>query len=254
MKIGIIGAGHIGSTLATHFTKLNHDVSIANSRGPQTLKDVSKQTGAVAATIEDALMGAEVVVVTIPMNRVWELPRDLFDELPASTVVIDTCNYYPDSRDGTIPELEGKITESAYVERAIGRPVVKAFNNIMAPLLASRGLPPGSRGRIALPFAGDDEHAKKVVMELINAMGFDPVNAGSIADSWRQQQGMPVYCTNYDYHGVREGLAIANHRRLVELRQMNEALMKRLMAKGTPDQMVQAVRELHRREDHRKAG
>jgi len=140
MKIGIIGAGNIGSTLATHFNRLDHEVWIANSRGPSTLSDLERRTGARGATVEDALAGAGLVVVTIPMKNVKELPKAAFALVPDSTIVVDTCNYYPDTRDGTIPELEGKIAESAYVETQIGHPVIKAFNNIMAPLLAK--LPP----------------------------------------------------------------------------------------------------------------
>jgi len=140
------------------------------------------------------------------------------------------------------------------VEKQIGHPVVKAFNNIMAPLLASRGLPAGTPGRIALPVAGDDQNAKRKVMALADAIGFDPVDAGPIAESWRQQQGMPVYCTNLKEKGVREGLARADRSRLVEMRKKNEAVMKKAFTPGaSPDDVVKAVRELHAREDHRKA-
>lgn len=253
MKIGIIGAGHVGSALATHFHRLGHDVFIANSRGPETLRDVESKTGARAATIAEALAGAKVVVVTIPMNRVNELPREIFSKIPPNVPVIDTCNYYPDSRDGVIPELEGAMAESAFVESALGHHVVKAFNNIMAPLLATRGFPPGTRDRIALPVSGDETASKDVVMNLIDAMGFDPVDAGSIAESWRQQPGTPVYCTNFDEAGVRDALARADYRRLTEMRQKNEALMRKA-GKGTPDEMVEAIRKLHEREDVRKAG
>jgi len=254
MKIGIIGAGNIGSTLATHFNRLDHEVWIANSRGPSTLSDLERRTGARGATVEDALAGAGLVVVTIPMKNVKELPKAAFALVPDSTIVVDTCNYYPDTRDGTIPELEGKIAESAYVETQIGHPVIKAFNNIMAPLLAKLGRPRGEAGRIALPVAGDEPRQRRFVMNLIEAMGFDPVNAGGIAESWRQQQGTPVYCTNLDVDGVRNALRRADHRRLVEMRKKNEALMKGLFKTAEPEAVVAAVRELHRVEDARKAG
>jgi predicted dinucleotide-binding enzyme len=254
MKIGIVGAGHIGGTLATHFTRLGHKVRIANSRGPSTLKEVEEETGAEASTIEDALRDAELVVVTIPMKRVPELPRNLFQGLSEPVVVVDTCNYYPDSRDGTILSLEGKMPESAWVAQQIGHSVVKAFNNIMAPLLASRGLPSGAKDRIALPVAGDEPRAKEMVMQLVNAIGFDPVDAGGIADSWRQQPGMPVYCTNLDREGVQEGLLRADRSRLEEMRRKNESVMKSFPAGTSPDEVVKAVRELHEREERRKAG
>jgi predicted dinucleotide-binding enzyme len=213
MKIGIIGAGHIGSALATHFHRLGHDVLIANSRGPATLQELAKKTGARPSTVRVALEEAKIVVVTVPMNRVNELPQVLFSRVSPNVPVIDTCNYYPDTRDSMIPELEGVMTESAFVESAISHHVVKAFNNIMAPLLATRGLPLGSPDRIALPVSGDESATKEIVMNLINAMGFDPVDAGSIAESWRQQPGTPVYCTNFDEAGVRSALSRADHRR-----------------------------------------
>jgi predicted dinucleotide-binding enzyme len=253
MKIGIVGAGHIGGTLATHFTRLGHAVKIANSRGPETLKDVAKNTGATATTVEEALKDADLVVVTIPMKNVPDLPRELFSRLPEATIVVDTCNYYPDSRDGVIPELEGHMPESAWVEKHIGHKVVRAFNNIMAPLLASLGKPRGAKGRIALPVAGDDTRAKQAVMDLVDAIGFDPVDGGSIAESWRQQQGMPVYCTNLDAEGVRNGLQRANHNRLVEMRKKNEKVMRSFPPGTAPEAVVKAVRELHEREDPRKA-
>ena len=201
MKIGIIGAGHIGGTLTRRFRALGHDVAVANSRGPETLQSLAKETGAQAVDVHDAVRGKDLVVVTIPEKAVPKLPRDLFADVPAATVVVDTGNYYP-QRDGRIAEIESGTTESRWVARQIGRPVVKAFNNIMAKHLLENGKPKGASGRIALPVSGDDSKAKDVVMQLIDAMGFDAVDVGGLDDSWRQQPGTPVYGTDKDADGV----------------------------------------------------
>src|SRR3569833_1311537 len=140
MKIGIIGAGHIGGTLTRRIRALGHDVAVANSRGPETLQSLAKETGAQAVDVHDAVRGKDLVVVTIPEKAVPKLPRDLFADVPAATVVVDTGNYYP-QRDGRIAEIESGTTESRWVARQIGRPVVKAFNNIMAKHLLENGKP-----------------------------------------------------------------------------------------------------------------
>ncbi|SAL03304.1 NAD(P)-binding domain-containing protein [Caballeronia ptereochthonis] len=129
MKIGIIGAGNIGSVLALRFGENGHEVRIANSRGPASLADVARETGATAVEAREAVKDADVVVVTIPEAKVPNLPKDLFAGVPASVVVIDTGNYYPQQRDGRIEGIEKGTPESRWVEQQIGRPVVKAFNN-----------------------------------------------------------------------------------------------------------------------------
>ena len=218
MKIGIIGAGHIGSALAKHFTQAGHQVSIANSRGPGTLGAVAAETGATPATAEDAVRGAALVVLTIPLKNVPDLPNGLLSSLPATVPVIDTCNYYPRQRDGRIAAIEDGMVESVWVERQIGHPVIKAFNNIYAAHLADLGRPAGTEKRIALPVAGDDAAAKRAVMALVDAIGFDPVDAGSIAESWRQQPGTPVYTMDFDKAGVADALAKASPERTADWR------------------------------------
>lgn len=209
MKIGIIGAGNIGGTLARRFRALGHDVDVANSRGPETLAALAKETGARAVTVADAARDKDVVVVTIPMKNIPALPKSLFAAASPATVVIDTGNYYPQQRDGRIDAIEQGTAESAWVARQLGKPVVKAFNNIYAKHLLERGAPKGTKGRIALPIAGDDERAKGVVTRLLDELGFDAVDTGSLAESWRQQPGTPVYGTDLDADGVRRALAEA---------------------------------------------
>lgn len=212
MNIGIIGAGHIGGTLTRRFSALGHHVSVANSRGPETLRNLARESGARPVTVKEAARAGEVVVVTIPLGKVPDLPKGLFDGVPESVVVIDTCNYYPD-RDGGIREVEEGMPESQWVSRHIGRQVVKAFNNIHAQHLMENGKPAGTPGRIALPVAGDDARAKDVVMQLVGQLGFDAVDAGPLSESWRQQPGTPVYTANLDAAGVRRALSEAKRER-----------------------------------------
>lgn len=217
MKIGIIGAGNIGGALARRLTELGHEVSIANSRGPDTLREVEAETGATAVTAREAARGKDVVVVTIPEKNVPQLPDDLFDGVGDDVVVIDTGNYYPRHRDGRIDEIEAGTPESVWVSQQLTRPVVKAFNNIYAQHLRNHGRPPRSRDRIALPVAGQ-QPAKATVMQLVEELGFDAVDAGSIEESWRQQPGTPVYATDLDADGVRRALAKASPDRPADFR------------------------------------
>jgi 8-hydroxy-5-deazaflavin:NADPH oxidoreductase len=218
LRIGIIGAGNIGGTLTRRLASLGHDVAVANSRGPETLAKLAAETGAKAATVEEAARGRDVVVVTIPHKNIPDLPAGLFDGEPANLVVIDTGNYYPRQRDGRIAEIEDGMPESRWVEKHLGRPVVKAFNNIHAEHLMKYGKPAGTPGRIALPVAGDDAAFKEVVLGLVHELGFDAVDAGGLDDSWRQQPDTPVYGTNYDAENVRLGLAQASPERKPEWR------------------------------------
>ncbi|MCF4140429.1 NAD(P)-binding domain-containing protein [Streptomyces sp. Tue 6430] len=214
MKIGIIGAGNIGGNLTRRLTTLGHDVSVANSRGPQTLTELAKETGATPVEVTEAARGAEVVVVTIPLKAVPDLPSGILDGAAEDVAVIDTGNYYPQQRDGRIDAIEDEgITESRWTERRIGHPVVKAFNGTYAQDILDRPLPAGAPGRIALPVAGDDEAAKAKVRALIDELGFDTVDAGGIDDSWRQQPDTPVYGLRGGVDEVTRALAAASPER-----------------------------------------
>ena len=218
MRIGIIGAGNIGGTLARRLTQLGHEVSIANSRGPDTLAGLAQETGARAVTVEQAARAGDVVIVTIPEKSIRDLPKGLFDGVPDDVVVVDTGNYYPRHRDGLIQEIETGKTESRWVSDRLGRPVVKAFNNIRAQSLGAAGKPKGARDRIALPVAGDDPRAKQVVMQLVEELGFDPIDAGTLDESWRQQPGTPVYTGDFDADRVKRALAEASPGRPADFR------------------------------------
>ena len=217
MKIGIIGAGMIGGTLARRLVQLGHEVSIANSRGPETLTALAAETGARAVTAADAARSGEIVVVTMPQKAVKNLPSSLFADVSPAVIVVDSGNYYP-ARDGSIPAIEQGQPESAWVSDRIGRPVVKAFNNIFFKSLLEKGTPRGSEGRIAVPVAGDNSGAKAKVMQLVDELGFDAVDAGGLDESWRQQPGTPCYTNDFTAADLKEALASAERERVPEYR------------------------------------
>lgn len=186
MRIGIIGAGRIGSTLARHFAGIGHDVALANSRGPETLTELVAGIGGPqrAVSAEEAARFGQVVVVSIPYGHIRDLPAaQLRDK-----VVIDTCNYYP-QRDGHEPDLDDDSTTSSEKVRALtDSNLVKAFNAIAWEVLRDRGRPKGDPARLAIPISGDDEEAVAVVAGLIRDIGFDPVNAGHLGGGGRKHQ------------------------------------------------------------------
>ncbi|MER1027834.1 NAD(P)-binding domain-containing protein [Pseudomonas aeruginosa] len=218
MDIGIIGAGEIGGSLTRRLSKLGHKVSVANSRGPDSLAELAAETGATAVTVSEAARSGEIVFVAIPVWKIAELPKDLFDGVGPNVVVVDTGNYYPRERDGRIDEIEEGMTESRWVANQLGRPVVKALNTLYWRKLLNEGKPAGAPGRIVLPVAGDDEADKAKLIRLFDELGFDGTDAGGLDESWRQQPGTPVYATDLDAKGVRKALAEASPERKPEMR------------------------------------
>jgi predicted dinucleotide-binding enzyme len=209
VRIAIIGAGNMGATLASRLTRLGHQVTIANSSGPRTLADVAARTGATPAPITQVSSQADVVIVTIPEKSVPALAAGLLSALPEDTVVVDTGNYVPQLRDGHIEAIDAGLAESQWVQSQLRRPVVKAFNTIRPASLADLGKPAGAARRIAVPVAGDDPAAKAVVLELADQLGFDGLDAGPLAESWRQQPGTPVYTADLPLGAARQALADA---------------------------------------------
>jgi predicted dinucleotide-binding enzyme len=218
MRIAIIGAGQIGGTLTRRLTALGHEVRVANSRDPETLAELAAETGATAVWAADAATDAEVVIVSIPQKNVPDLAPGIVKSAAPGAPVIETNNYYPKQRDGHIAAIEGGQTESAWVAEHLGVPVVKVFNGIYWKHLLENGAAPGSEGRIALPIAGADGPAKQIVFDLVDALGFDPVDAGSIDESWRQQPGTPVYGKDYDVAATIAALAEASPERPADFR------------------------------------
>lgn len=190
--VGLIGSGRIGGTVARLAVAAGHPVLLSNSRGPDTLKDLAAELGplARATTGQEAAEAGEVVVVSIPVRAVQSVPPGPL----AGKVVIDTCNYYP-QRDGHFPELDsGELTSSELIQRHLPESaVVKAFNNIYYRHLESLARPAGAADRSYLPIAGDDAAAKAAVTAFLDSIGYGAVDAGPLAEGWRQQPGTPVY-------------------------------------------------------------
>jgi len=227
LNIGIIGTGHIGTTLVRKLTRVGHAVRMANSRGPETLAELAEETGAQAVTAEEAVQGVDVVILSIPLNKL-SLMKQLLAQLPDGVIVADTSNYYP-VRDGSIPALDsGGLTESEWVSEQIGHPVIKAWNNVLAGTFAEKGLPRGAEGRIALSVAGDDPAAKQTVLSLVEDTGFDAIDGGTLAESWRQQPGTPGYCTEQASDELRSALASADRTRAPLVR---DEVMKEVIAR-----------------------
>ncbi|MFC9359916.1 NADPH-dependent F420 reductase [Rhodococcus sp. NPDC057014] len=208
MKIGVIGAGGLGTSLVRKLTQAGHTVQVANSRGPETLADLAAETGATAVSAAEAGNGVNVLIVSIPFGNMPSL-KPVFDALPEDVIIADTSNYYP-FRDGKIEAVENGQVESEWVQERIGRPVVRVWNTLIEATLVNKGLPVGSAGRLAIPVAGDDANAKKVITGLVDDTGFDSVDAGPIADSWRIQPGAPAYCTELTVEQLEEALQLAD--------------------------------------------
>jgi hypothetical protein len=209
MKIGVIGSGEMGGTLARRWSEKGHTVRVANSRGPSAIKHFADSIGAEAADVRGAVEGTEVVVLAMAFPVAATLPKDLYDSAAGDVVIIDTSNYYPDVRDARIPEIDEGMPESIWTSRQLGRPIFKAFNSIMFYALSEFGKLEGSSNRLAIPVAGDDIRGKSVVMSLINDTGFDPVDGGLLEESWRQQPSTPAYCCDYDAETTLRGIRAA---------------------------------------------
>ncbi|MEV7417425.1 NAD(P)-binding domain-containing protein [Streptomyces sp. NPDC089919] len=194
--LGLIGSGNIGSTLARLAVAAGIDVVLSNSRGPETLGDLVAELGprARAATPAEAAAAGDWVVATIPLVNYRDLPAA---EL-AGKVVLDTMNYYPD-RDGAFPALDAERTTTSELvqEHLPASQVVKVFNNIYFKHLLDLARPAGAADRSGLLIAGDDAAAKASAAELVDALGFDAVDTGALADSWRFQRDAPAYALPY---------------------------------------------------------
>ncbi|MEB6336151.1 MULTISPECIES: NADPH-dependent F420 reductase [Serratia] len=236
MNISIIGAGSIGATLASKLSACGHHVKLANSRGPATIVDIARQANAVAVSREEAVSDAEVIILAIPFANHTDVATWL-SNAPAGVTIIDTSNYYP-FRDGAIAEIEQGKPEGVWASEQLGRPLIKAWNAVLAATLADKGLPDGAAERIAIPVAGDDENAKSIAMALVSDTGFEPVDAGQLAESWRQQPGTPAYCTELSPAELKAALQHADKARAAKNR---DVLLDEFMSAGetlTHDRIV----------------
>ena len=231
MNIAILGTGNIGKTLIQRLSAAGHDVNFANSRGPETINADILSSGGRAVTASEAVQDVDIVILSVPFNRIPEIAPLLAGIAPA-TLVIDTSNYYP-QRDGRIDAIEGGQVESLWVAEQLGRPVAKAWNAISADSFATKSKPAGSPERIAIPVAADSQDNRNLAMALVEDTGLDAFDAGSLADSWRQQPGTPCYCTDLTRREMPGALAAAEAARSPKRRDLSfAAVMERLSGSG----------------------
>lgn len=229
MKIGIIGAGNIGATLARKLAARGHDVKLANSKDPASIQELATQIGARAVTREEAVLDVDAVILSIPFARYPDL-KDTLSRAAENVVVIDTSNYYP-GRDGPIEEVDGGKPESVWVSEQIGRPVIKTWNALLATTLSEKGKSAASPSRLALPVAGDNPVAESLAQDLVEDTGFIALAAGGLDDSWRQQPGTPAYCTELTLAELKVALQAADKDRAPLNR---DALMNAFMSAASP--------------------
>ncbi|MEV3907183.1 NADPH-dependent F420 reductase [Streptomyces canus] len=244
MKITVIGVGAIGGNLAAKLSTAGHDVQVAHTRGPEDIRAEVLESGARAADLADAVQGRDVIVLAIPFGVAGKL-ADLFASVPAETVVIDTANYYPHLNEH-IEAVDNGEVESLWNAKQLGRPVVKAWNAALAETQRTRGVPAGTPGRLAIPVAGDTEEARRVAMQLVDDTGFDPYDAGTLADSWRQQPNSPAYCTELTLDELPEALAAADRVKDARIRDSVPERLATLPAAATLEDVVEMNRAAHR--------
>jgi 8-hydroxy-5-deazaflavin:NADPH oxidoreductase len=243
MNIGVIGTGQIGEVIIRKLRGASYAVKMANERGPESLKDLAAKTGAIPVSVEEVVQDVDILFFALPQKAFPVLPKGLLNKARKETIVIDVGNYYP-WRDGRIDEIESGLTESAWVEKQIGRPVVKVLNSIVYKALAEAGRPMGSRDRVALPISGDNPKAKEIVAQLLDRIGFDSVDAGTIAESWRQQPGSPVYCINPTKEVLQQRLKNVDRSSLVTNREKSSEAFYAVVDADYQTQ-VNAMRSVH---------
>lgn len=242
MKIGIIGAGNIGGTIARKLAAAGHSLKLAGAKGPDDIRDKAAEIGAVPVAAQDAVKDVEAIILSIPFAQIPNV-ASVFADVPANVVVIDTGNYYP-FRDGNIADVDDGKPESIWSSEQLGRPVIKAFNAVLAETLANRGTAERTANRIAIPVAGDDAQAKAMACGLVNETGFDALDAGDLANSWRQQPGTPAYCTELTLPELLDALSAADKARAPLDR---DALIESFMEEKSPlshEQIVARNREV----------
>jgi len=207
MKITVIGAGAIGGNLATRLSNAGHDIAVADARGPEAVTESVLASGARAVEMNAATQDRDVIVLAIPFSVQKDLAETIAG-VPASTIVVDTSNYYP-AMAGPVEAVDAGKVESVWSQETLGRPIVKAWNAALAGTQQTKGQPSGTPGRIAIPVAADSSDDRATVMQLVDDTGFDPYDAGVIAESWRQQPGTPAYCTELGYDDLGKALAAA---------------------------------------------
>lgn len=214
MRFGIIGAGTIGSILSRKLFNTGHDVKIADARGIEHLE--GKEFAGTPVPIEEVISNIEILIISLPSKALQSI-RNIIEQVGEDVIIVDTSNYYP-FRDDKIEEIEDGMVESVWASNQLGRSTIKAFNNLLAYTLENEGTPEGTIGRIAMAIAGNELSQKQTVMDVVNQLGFDTVDGGSLSDSWRQQPGTPAYCTELTKEELTKALKKAKKEKAPFLR------------------------------------
>ncbi|MCM3512238.1 NADPH-dependent F420 reductase [Carnobacterium inhibens] len=238
MKIGIIGAGPIGTTIAKKLVNKGHDVKIADTRGLDNM--AGKEISGTPVIVEDVIKNSDTLIISLP-SHVMPSIRTIIDQVDKDVIVVDTSNYYP-FRDSKIEDIENGMVESLWVSKQLGRPVIKAISNQLAYTLENKGTPEGTSGRIAMTVSGDDHLQKQLVMGLVNDLGFDSVDSGSLSESWRQQPGNPAYCTELTKDELIDALKKADKEKAPLLR---DKVMENFSPDFTHSDIVNLNREIY---------
>ena len=194
VRVGVVGSGDIGATVARLCVERGIEVALSNSRGPATLSALAADLGplARAATVEEAVAFGDLVLLAIPYYAVVELPAAAF----ADRIVVDACNWFP-GRDGPTPELvSGELTSTELVGRTLaGARMVKALHNLNFAVLANRADPaPAPDERVAVLVAGDDLAAKRLTIGWLHELGLGTLDTGSLHDGGRRAApGSPLF-------------------------------------------------------------
>ncbi|MCY8235402.1 NADPH-dependent F420 reductase [Priestia endophytica] len=243
MRFGIIGAGNIGSTISKKLVKNGHDVKIADARGIERLE--GKELTGTPVSVEDVITNIDVLIISIPFYALSSI-RHVVDKVGEEVVVVDTSNDAPILRDDKIEEIENGMVESVWVSNQLGRLIIKAFNNLLTDTLDNKGAPEGSQGRIAMAISGDDLSQKQIIMDVVNELGFDTVDGGSLSDSWRHQPGTPAYCTELTEEELTKALKKANKEKAPFLRNKVIEKLSALAPAGYSDKdVVNIGREIY---------
>lgn len=238
MKFGIIGAGPIGASISRKLVENGHEVKIADARDIKHLE--GKDIAGTPVQVEEVITNIDVLLLSLPLHVMPSI-RPIIDQVGDDVLVADTSNYYP-FRDNEIEEIDNGMVESVWVANQLGRPVIKAFNNLLAFTLENKGTPEGTKGRIAMAIAGDDPAQKKVMIDVVNELGFDAVDGGSLNDSWREQPGTPAYCTELTKEELIEALKKADKEKAPVQR---DKVMEKFSAGMTHEDIVRINRETY---------
>ncbi|SDI03781.1 hypothetical protein SAMN04487975_11138 [Planococcus glaciei] len=238
MKFGIIGAGPIGASISKKLVKNGHEVKIADARNIEHLD--GKDIAGTPVAVEEVINNIDVLLLSLPLHVMPSI-RPIIDQVGEDVIIADTSNYYP-FRDNQIKEIENGMVESVWVSNQLGRPIIKAFNNLLAYTLENKGTPDGTEGRIAMAIAGDNPSQKQVMIDVVNELGFDAVDGGSLSDSWREQPGTPAYCTELTKEELVEALKKADKEKAPIQR---DKVMEKFSAGMTHEDIVRINRETY---------